>query len=103
MMGLKFFGAEIGGDALREQHSMLFLAKAGSASARSGFDRTEPLGERIPNKKNLDKRNDLPKFEILWRGDRDSNPRKLALQRFSRPPLSTAQPSPHVLLSQYII
>ncbi len=30
-----------------------------------------------------------------WRRVRDSNPRKLALQRFSRPPLSTAQPTLH--------
>ena len=29
-----------------------------------------------------------------WPGDRDSNPRMLSHQRFSRPPLSTAQPSP---------
>ena len=32
---------------------------------------------------------------FVWRRDRDSNPRKLSLQRFSRPPLSTAQPSLH--------
>ena len=31
----------------------------------------------------------------FWRRVRDSNPRKLALQRFSRPPLSTAQPTLH--------
>ena len=29
----------------------------------------------------------------FWRRERDSNPRKLALQRFSRPPHSTALPS----------
>ena len=29
----------------------------------------------------------------IWRRVRDSNPRKLSLQRFSRPPLSTAQPT----------
>jgi predicted MPP superfamily phosphohydrolase len=28
----------------------------------------------------------------IWRRGRDSNPGKVALQRFSRPPLSTAQP-----------
>src|SRR5690606_18915399 len=35
--------------------------------------------------------NYVPAF-FLWRRGRDSNPRKVALQRFSRPPLSTAQP-----------
>ena len=34
---------------------------------------------------------------ITWRRVRDSNPRKLALQRFSRPPLSTAQPTLQIL------
>ena len=29
----------------------------------------------------------------IWRRDRDSNPGKVALQRFSRPPQSTALPS----------
>lgn len=29
-----------------------------------------------------------------WPGERDSNPRRCYPQRFSRPPLSTAQPSP---------
>lgn len=31
---------------------------------------------------------------IRWPGERDSNPRRCDPQRFSRPPLSTAQPSP---------
>src|SRR3569832_513218 len=31
-----------------------------------------------------------------WRRGRDSNPRTLAGQRFSRPPLSTAQPPLHI-------
>ena len=30
----------------------------------------------------------------LWPGERDSNPRRCDPQRFSRPPLSTTQPSP---------
>ena len=30
---------------------------------------------------------------FVWRRERDSNPRKLSLQRFSRPPHSTALPS----------
>lgn len=32
----------------------------------------------------------------LWPGERDSNPRRCYPQRFSRPPLSTAQPSPEL-------
>ena len=32
---------------------------------------------------------------LLWRRNRDSNPRKLSLQRFSRPPPSTTQPFLH--------
>ena len=35
----------------------------------------------------------LEKICIKWRRDRDSNPRRVAPQRFSRPPLSTTQPS----------
>lgn len=31
---------------------------------------------------------------MKWPGERDSNPWRLAPQRFSRPPLSTTQPSP---------
>ena len=33
---------------------------------------------------------------IFWRRERDSNPRKLSLQRFSRPPRSTTPPSLHI-------
>lgn len=35
-------------------------------------------------------------FEVFkeWPGERDSNPRRCYPQRFSRPPLSTTQPSP---------
>ena len=40
---------------------------------------------------------------FLWRRVRDSNPRKLALQRFSRPPLSTAQPTLHIKLCFFVI
>ena len=36
-------------------------------------------------------------YEIKWPGDRDSNPRRCYPQRFSRPPLSTTQPSPDIL------
>lgn len=32
-------------------------------------------------------------FVVLWRKERDSNPRNLAVQRFSRPPRSTTPPS----------
>ena len=35
---------------------------------------------------------------VFWRRERDSNPRKLSLQRFSRPPHSTALPSLHIFI-----
>ena len=35
---------------------------------------------------------------FFWRRERDSNPRKLSFQRFSRPPQSTTLPSLHILL-----
>ena len=39
-----------------------------------------------------------------WPGDRDSNPRMLSHQRFSRPPLSTAQPSPdNIIKKSYLV
>ncbi len=34
----------------------------------------------------------------IWPGERDSNPRRCYPQRFSRPPLSTTQPSPVKLI-----
>ena len=44
------------------------------------------------------KRAMLPSF--LWRRERDSNPRIVAHQRFSRPPHSTALPSFHVEITE---
>ena len=51
----------------------------------------------IPAKFNAERRsrevtNALFSESTNWRRGRDSNPRTLASQRFSRPPLSTAQP-----------
>ena len=48
---------------------------------------------RQKNKKTVSNR--LPFFvsKSLWRKERDSNPRSLAAQRFSRPPQSTTLPS----------
>ena len=37
---------------------------------------------------------------FAWRRERDSNPRKLSLQRFSRPPHSTALPSFHIEITE---
>ena len=39
------------------------------------------------------KNSPLTAGKLFWRKARDSNPRILAHQRFSRPPLSTAQPA----------
>ncbi len=44
----------------------------------------------------LKKTSPYAKLVKFWRRDRDSNPRTLSGQRFSRPPLSTAQPSLHI-------
>lgn len=38
---------------------------------------------------------------VVWPGERDSNPWRLAPQRFSRPPLSTTQPSPEDCIAKY--
>ena len=35
----------------------------------------------------------------VWPGDRDSNPGRCDPQRFSRPPLSTTQPSPETVVN----
>ena len=43
--------------------------------------------------KNARNLNDSRRFEIFLRRERDSNPRRLAPQRFSRPPQSTTLPS----------
>ena len=37
-------------------------------------------------------------FQKKWRRMRDSNPRNLTVQRFSRPPLSTTQPTLQIVL-----
>ena len=39
------------------------------------------------------KKNRLQKLKSVWQRERDSNPRYPKAQRFSRPPLSTTQPS----------
>ena len=41
-------------------------------------------------------------FAVSWPGERDSNPRRCYPQRFSRPPLSTTQPSPAFALNMEI-
>ena len=51
--------------------------------------------------KNLTKKNNpniSVRIVITWRKVRDSNPRQLSLRRFSRPLLSTAQPTFHDIL-----
>ena len=52
---------------------------------------------KIFNTYKIKKSNQTQRVRIAhnWRRDRDSNPRMLSHQRFSRPPLSTAQPSLH--------
>ena len=52
---------------------------------------------RINKRTTIIKNKSLPTCFFCWRRDRDSNPRMLSHQRFSRPPLSTAQPSLHNL------
>ena len=45
------------------------------------------------NKKNHRNLLNYDDFKLFWRRERDSNPRYLAVQRFSRPPQSTTLPS----------
>ena len=40
-------------------------------------------------------------FQRIWRRARDSNPRSLSTQRFSRPPLSTTQPALQIISNCY--
>ena len=61
-------GGEIGRDALRKQHSALFLAKAREEAMLRAF---EPLGEN-PAVSKTKKAGMIPAF--FWRRDRDLNP-----------------------------
>jgi hypothetical protein len=57
------------------------------------FGRPRVLITRIPKQIKIKKDHKGPFLLLIWRRARDSNPRTVARQRFSRPPLSTTQPA----------
>ena len=84
--------------SFRKRHDV-FACNLPFAQLRSSLKSTEVNCRflnalvQIPNVKFALKKSDKSDFFVNWRRVRDSNPRTLASQRFSRPPLSTTQPT----------
>ncbi len=79
---------------IRNAHGCAGAAKHIDVRERPPGQLVEPRGLSAPSLSSKSKRGLLTETPFLiWRRARDSNPRTLSGQRFSRPPLSTTQPA----------